>query len=61
MRGTLPDGTPGFIGLLRLCDDVDGPQPCIQSIGPSSTEGPAFTVIVVLIPDGFTADPHMHA
>jgi hypothetical protein len=59
--GTLPDGTPGFIGLLRLCGDVDGPEPCIESIGPISRLAAAGTQIIVEIPAGFTADPHMHA
>jgi hypothetical protein len=59
--GTLPDGTPGFIGLLRLCSDVDGPEPCIQSIGPISELAAFGTRVIVQIPEGFGADPHMHA
>jgi hypothetical protein len=65
VSGTLPDGTPGFIGLLDTCSDVESaptPQPCISSIGPIfRTEGSGGTEVIVIIPAGFTADPHMHA
>ena len=63
--GTLPDGTPGFIGLLDTCSDVESaptPQPCIESIGPISTSTDiSGTQITVDIPAAFGADPHMHA
>jgi hypothetical protein len=58
--GTLPDGTAGFIGLLRNCDDTDGPQPCVEGIQPIDSE-PGGTEITVDIPASFGADPHMHA
>lgn len=61
--GTLPDGTPGFIGTLRDCRSVDGPQPCIVGIGPISTTDsgpPSGTRITVDIPEGFGADPMGH-
>lgn len=62
--GTLPDGTPGFIGLLETCSNVESaptPQPCIESIGPIISDvGPGGTRINVEIPAGFGADPHMH-
>jgi hypothetical protein len=61
--GTLPDGTPGFIGLLRTCDQVDGPQPCIIGVGPISgglEEGPSGTEVQISIPQGFGADPFGH-
>jgi hypothetical protein len=58
--GTLPDGTPGFIGLLPSCDSVSGAEPCVESIGPISSEGPSGTQVTVLIPESFTADPFGH-
>jgi hypothetical protein len=60
--GTLPDGTPGYIGLLLNCDDTDGPQPCIESVGPiyRDTSGPTGTQVRVDIPESFAADPFGH-
>jgi hypothetical protein len=61
--GTLPDGTPGFIGTLPSCGSVDGPEPCIVGIGPiSRTDSgpPSGTRITVEIPEGFSADPMGH-
>jgi hypothetical protein len=60
--GTLPDGSPGFIGLLLNCDDTDGPQPCIESVGPiyRDTSGPTGTQVRVDIPESFAADPFGH-
>jgi hypothetical protein len=61
--GTLPDGTPGFIGLLKTCDQVDGPQPCIIGVRPiysDTYEGPSGTEVQISIPQGFGADPFGH-
>jgi hypothetical protein len=57
--GTLPDGTPGFIGLLRNCDDTDGPQPCVESIEPIDRDA-GGTEVRVDIPATFSADPFGH-
>jgi hypothetical protein len=57
--GTLPDGTAGFIGLLRNCENIDGAQPCIESIQPIDTDA-GGTEIRVDIPASFTADPWGH-
>jgi len=58
--GTLPDGTPGFIGLLPSCDSVSGQSPCIEGVGPIGRLAANGTQVTVLIPDNFPADPHMH-
>jgi hypothetical protein len=62
LGGTLPDGTPGFIGLLRNCEDTTGPQPCVESVGgiPGDTSGPVGTRVRVDIPASFAADPWGH-
>jgi hypothetical protein len=57
--GTLPDGTPGFIGLLPSCDSVSGDSPCIEDIQPIDGT-PGGTQVDVLIPASFTADPFGH-
>jgi hypothetical protein len=58
--GTLPDGTPGFIGLLPSCDSVSGAEPCVESIGPIGRLPADGTQVTVLIPDSFGADPAFH-
>jgi hypothetical protein len=58
--GTLPDGTPGQIGLLLSCDQTDGPEPCIDVIQPINENPLAGTEVIVDIPAGFGGDPHMH-
>jgi hypothetical protein len=62
--GTLPDGTPGYIGLLPSCSDVNSTSPCIEGTGPISqnTDNGGFsgTQIRIFIPESFTADPFGH-
>jgi hypothetical protein len=64
--GTLPDGTPGFIGLLPSCssvEDSEPPQPCVENVSPidrDTTSGPPGTEVTVFIPEAFTADPFGH-
>lgn len=58
---TMPDGSPGFLGLLERCDgDVD---PCVQSITTVADPNVATkfdTVITAIIPAGEPGDPWMH-
>jgi hypothetical protein len=55
--GTLPDGSPGFIGLLEHCESFsEGPEACVQSIVAS---GPN-TVLTVRIDAGLPGDPWGH-
>jgi hypothetical protein len=54
--GTLPDGTPGFIGLLPSCP---ASGPCVESITSSEGNEGANTIITVRIPDGLPGDPYM--
>jgi hypothetical protein len=63
--GTLPDGTPGFIGLLPGCGAAGaGAAPCILSIGPFSDGNSGLLVTVIVpggtLPSGAPADPWMH-
>jgi hypothetical protein len=62
--GTLPDGTPGFVGLLPSCDATfAGIGPCIDGIEPF-TDGHSGLRVVVDVPGtlvtGAPADPWMH-
>jgi hypothetical protein len=52
--GTLPNGTPGFIGLLPSCP---ASGPCVQSITSSEGDEGVNTIITVRIPDGLVGDP----
>jgi len=63
--GTLPDGTPGFIGLLPSCQLLQRSSlsgPCVESISsnddPNSTTG-IDTILTAQIPAGLPGDPHM--
>lgn len=44
----LPNGNPGFVGLLPTCQAVAGP--CIASITPSPAPNPAGADVVVQVP-----------
>ena len=67
--GTLPDGTPGFIGLLPFCkaSGCKGQSgPCVKSIKPSSSEwssesGYTNTIVTVQIPADLAGDPWAHS
>lgn len=52
--GTLPNGTPGFIGLLPSCPSSG---PCVKSITSSEGSEGVNTVVTVRIPDGLAGDP----
>ncbi len=53
-RGTLPDGSSGFVGLLEHCESFpEPPEACVQSI---VADGPN-TVISVRIDAGLEGDP----
>ncbi len=62
--GTLPDGSPGFVGLLARCvvGNVAIAVPCVQSVStqddPNSQTG-TDAVAVVTIPAGEPGDPWM--
>jgi len=61
--GTLPDGTPGFIGLLPSCDSTDGAKPCVESVVQFNDDrsGALATVdIPGLGPTGAPGDPAFH-
>jgi hypothetical protein len=60
--GTLPDGTPGFIGLLPNCGAA-GATVCVQSrsskLDASSPIG--FDIVVTFfVPEGQSGDPYTH-
>jgi hypothetical protein len=55
--GTLPNGTPGFIGLLPSCP---ASGPCVQSITSSEGGEGVNTIVTVRIPDGLVGDPAVH-
>ncbi len=56
--GTLPDGAPGFIGLLERCETfAEPPEACVQSI---VAAGPN-TVVTVRIDAGLEGDPWGHS
>lgn len=54
--GTLPDGSPGFVGVLNSCDEFDEGQltPCVESILGTENGG---TQAIVKIPAGNEGDP----
>jgi hypothetical protein len=57
--GTLPDGSPGFVGLLDSCSDlVDAASsnPCVSSLVPFGDFGAQVTIT---IPAGLAGDPFM--
>jgi hypothetical protein len=56
--GTLPDGTPGFIGLLPNCASAPAGDPCIVSIVP--TVNGAGSVVQIDVPQAFAGDPFTH-
>jgi hypothetical protein len=61
--GMLPDGTPGFIGLLPSCDSTDEVAPCVDSVVPFTDDhsGALGTVTVPgLTANGAPGDPWMH-
>jgi hypothetical protein len=59
--GTLPDGSPGFVGLLASCSDFTGGSPCVSSLTTEEdpTTGEDEAVAVVSIPAFLTGDPWM--
>lgn len=58
--GTLPDGTPGQIGLLPSCDSISSSGPCVSRVGPINSDIPREgTRVLVLIPQSYTGDPWM--
>jgi hypothetical protein len=64
--GTLPDGSPGFVGLLEACDPAeDGatPDPCqtAATVPDSGVSTGVDTVITISIPAGLGGDPFIHA
>jgi hypothetical protein len=54
--GTLPDGSPGFVGVLNSCDEFSegDPTPCVVSILGTENGG---TQAIVRIPAGNEGDP----
>jgi hypothetical protein len=61
--GTLPDGTPGFIGLLPTCNPDRPVPPCVNSIAPF-TDGHSGLLATVTVPGlsptGAPGDPMIH-
>jgi hypothetical protein len=60
VAGTLPDGSPGFVGLLEKCDPAeDGatPDPCQTVATVADPNGGTDTVFTITIPAGEPGDP----
>jgi hypothetical protein len=59
--GTLPDGSPGFVGLLDGCSELTSGSPCISSLTTQRdpNTGVLEAVAVVSIPPGLQGDPWM--
>jgi hypothetical protein len=58
-QGTLPDGTPGFVGLLDTCSDLGdaaGSNPCVSN---QESVGDTGIQVTVAIPAGLQGDPWM--
>lgn len=53
--GTLPDGSPGYVGLLVNCANATIPGPC-----QTSTVVGSDTVFTINIPAGEPGDPYFH-
>jgi len=59
---TLPDGTPGFIGLLPDCTGAHGPCVVSRKSILDLSSGIGFDIVMtVYIPEGFAGDPHFRA
>lgn len=58
--GTLPDGSPGFIGLLPTCANAPTDDPCVQSEAAFSNDSGSGTEFVVDVPQAFSDDPWGH-
>jgi hypothetical protein len=53
-RGTLPDGAPGYVGLLEHCESFpEPPEACVQSIVGAGRD----TVVTIRIDAGLPGDP----
>ena len=57
--GTLPDGSPGFIGILAQCSELTAGSPCWESITTVTdpATGGRSAQAVVSIPAGLVGDP----